>query len=153
MADWGDTIEDLIAWRDAWIEEYGIDWGNKKGRVLSLEDMSQSDHERIKKLDKKNLVWSEHSTCEDNYFTPGYHVFEGSGCGCWVTYSFYIAEVPWEDENERIDATAHLPCPVCNADGEGEGDPDCEGPELPENEYGVDLADGCEDGFIQVYLD
>jgi hypothetical protein len=148
---YGVTIEELVEERDAWIKEYGIDWGNKKGNVITRDEMSQSDRARLEELTKKNLVWTNHSTCEDEQFTPGYHDFEGS-C-CWSTYCYYIAEKPWEDEDERILATAYMPCPVCNADGEGEGEEDCEGPELPETEYGVDLSDGCEEGYIQVYLD
>lgn len=150
----GETIEDLVAERDAWIEEYGIAWGtDTEGKIYIHDEMSQADHAKLKKLDKKKLVWTNHSTCEDEFFTPGYHIFAGS-C-CWFTHSFYVAERPWEDENERIYATAYMPCPVCNADGEGEGEEDCEGPaELPKTKYGVELMDdGCEDGYIQVYLD
>jgi len=149
------TIEQLVKERDAWIKEYGIHWGEDKYKGINtiLEDMTQSDHASIKKLAEDGLVWTNHSTCEDEFFTAGYHIFEGSGCGCWVTHSFVIAEKPEWDDNERIYASAYMPCPVCNADGEGEGEEDCEGPELPETEHGVDLSDGCEEGFIQVYLD
>ena len=149
------TLEALVGERDGWIEEYGIDWDGSKNKGLKtvLEDMTQADHARIKKLAEEGLVWTNHSTCDGDFFTAGYHIFEGTGCGCWVTYSFYIAEVPEFSEDERYHATAYIPCPICNADGEGEGEEGCEGPELPETEYGVDLADGCEEGQIQVYLD
>ena len=147
-----ETLEELVAARDQWIEEYGIKWGEEtKGRFFILDEMTEKEKALLEKLDKKKLVWTNHSTCEDEYFTAGYHNFNNS-C-CWQTYSYYVAEKPWEDEYDRVNSTAFMPCPKCNADAEGEGDPDCEGPELPETKYGVELSDGCDEGFIQIYLD
>lgn len=148
------TIEELVAERDAWIEEYGIGWGQEgDNKVYVIDEMTQAEHKLVKKLDKKKLIWTNHSTCENEMFTPGMQIFSENSC-CWSSYAFYVASKPWEDENERVDSTAYLPCPVCNADGEGDGDEDCEGPaELPETKYGVDIADGCEEGWINVYLD
>ena len=151
-----DSIEELVAYRDEWIEEYGIAWGADagKGKYFVHDEMSQSDRKLLEKLDEQNLVWTNHSTCEDDMFTAGYHYFSGSGCGCWQTYSYYVAEKPHDgNDYEAVKATAYIPCPVCNEDGEDDGEEGCEGPELPETEYGVDISDGCDGGWIQVYLD
>ena len=148
------TIEEVVAERDEWIEKYRIDWDGTKNKGLKtvLDEMTQADHARIKKLAEEGLVWTNHATCDGEYFTAGYHIFEGSGCGCWITHSFVIAEVPEVDEYERVYSTYYVNCPVCNKDGEGEGDPDCKGPELPESKYGVDSSD-CEDGYLHIWLD
>lgn len=153
MADWDDTPEEILAWRDEWMEEYGIDWKNS----IAKDDLDAANYAKLVKLDKKKLVWTNHSTCEDDFFTTGLHVFgdcaflkqKSSGCGCWQSHSFIIAKKPWSDENERITATAYLPCSVCNPDGEEEGVEGCKGPETPE---GSDRGD-CEGGFINWYFD
>lgn len=153
MADWDASIEELIEERDLWIEEYGIKWTDD----WLLEELTMEKLEELKKLDEQKLVWTNHQTCEDDYWTPGLHIFgdcqlldqKAGGCGCWQTYSFLVAEKPWVDEDERIAATASLPCPVCNADGEGEGDDECEGPEIPE---GVDGGE-CNGGYVSWFLD
>ena len=158
MASWDDDPEDLVAFRDEWIEAYGVAWGRDAGDdIISIDELTDENYARLKELDEKHLVWTNHSTCEDDYFTPGFHVFgdcqyleqESRGCGCWQTHAWYIAKEPWEDENERIDATAYLPCSVCNPDGEGEGVEGCEGPEIPE---GAD-RDECMDGHVHWYFD
>ena len=147
------TIEQLVAERDEWIEKYGIDWdGTKnKGLITVFDEMTEADHVRMKELAEEGLVWTNHSTSENGYYTAGYHVFEGDS-GTWQTFSFYIAEVPEHDDTKRVYSTYYMSCPVCNADGEGEGAPDCEGPELPESKYGVDSSE-CEDGHLNIWLD
>ena len=149
------TIRDLVAQRDEWIEKYQIDFGmqGSKGLNTDFESMTQKDHKKMEGLAAQGLVWTHHATCDGEFFTSGYHIFEGTGCGCWLTFSFLIAELPEFDQEERIDAVKYIPCPACNPDGEGEGDPDCLGPtSLPKTEYGVEVPDGCEDGNIQVFL-
>lgn len=158
MSSWDDSPEELVAYRDEWIETYGVAWGKDAGEdIIGVDELTDENYARLQELDKKKLVWTNHSTCEDDYFTPGFHVLgycefletESSGCGCWQTHAWHIAKEPWEDENERIVATAYLPCSVCNADGEGEGEEGCKGPEIPQ---GADRGD-CEDGHVHWYFD
>ena len=153
MADWDASPEELVAYRDEWIEEYGIDWKNP----IANDEMTQAQYAMLTKLDEKKLVWTEHGTCEDNNASPGFKIFgdckltgqESSGCGCYQSYSYYIAKEPWEQDYEYIAMTAYLPCSVCNPDGEGEGVEGCEGPKIPE---GVDRSD-CDMGFVNWYFD
>ena len=151
---YGDNIETLVAERDAWIKDFGIDWGSSS---YIYDELTQAERVELEKLDKKRLVWTNASTCDGEYFMPGMHEFDGeSGCGCWESYGFYVAKKPWKkkDEYNFVTAVGYIPCPVCNADGDGDGEEGCEGPaELPATEYGIDIGDGCEEGQIQVYLD
>ena len=149
---YGDNIETLVAERDAWVKDFGIDWGSSS---YIYDQLTQAERVELEKLDKKKLVWTNASTCDGEYFMPGMHEFDGeSGCGCWMTYSFYVAKKPWTDEHGYVTAVTNIPCPVCNADRDGDGVEGCEGPtELPETKYGLDIGDGCENGWIQVYLD
>ena len=153
MGDWK-TIQELVSERDAWIEKYGIGWWGQEGdnKTYVIDEMTQADRKLVEELDKKKLVWTNHTTCDGERFTAGMHTYENS-C-CWVSHAFYIANKPWEEEYETVFSTSRLPCPVCNADGEGDGDEDCEGPtELPATDYGVDIDEGCEEGWIQVFMD
>ena len=153
MADWAMTAEEYATFVADWVEEYKIDFD----KSVTHDEMTQEQHDMLVELDQHNLVWTEHGTCEDSHYTPGFKIFgdcsltgaEAGGCGCWQSYAYHIGEEPWLDENEWVVTTATLPCPICNADGEGEGVEGCEGPEVPEG------ADGgeCESGFVQWYFD
>lgn len=161
MSDWPD-IKELVKERDAWIKEYGVTWGSD-GESYDLDDLTDEVYAKLVELNKEKLVWTNHSTCEDDFFSAGMNFFgecgylkqgPSGGCGCWQTHAFYVATKPWTDEYERIRSTAYIPCPVCNEDGEDENiDSDCRGPKLPKTKYGVDTADGCDEGWINVYLD
>lgn len=151
MSDWP-TIEGLVKQRDDWIEEFGIHWEGGQG-VYYHEEISQSDHLKLEELGKKNLVWTHHGTCQNEMITSEYLVFEGTGCGCYQSRTYYVAEKPHDGNSDySIEVTAFLPCTVCNPDGEGQGEEECEGPKLPETSYGVDMSD-CEEGWVQFYLD
>jgi hypothetical protein len=153
MAEWDVSPEEYLTYIQEWIEEYGIDFDTS----ISNEDMTQEQYEMLLRLDDEKLVWTEHSTCEDNMYTPGFKIFgdcaltgdTASGCGCWQSYAYYIGKTPWTAEYDSVLCTALLPCSVCNPDGEGEGVEGCEGPEVPEG------ADGgeCESGFVNWYFD
>jgi hypothetical protein len=153
MADWELDPEDYITLRDEVIEEYEIDWSNG----ISNDEMTQEDFDRLSELHDKKLVWTEHGTCEDNWLAAGFTQYgecellghESSGCGCWQSYSYYVAKKPWVNENEHVLVTATLPCSVCNPDGDGDGVEGCEGPEVPE---GADRSE-CSFGTINWYFD
>ena len=153
MANWDDSPEDLVVFRDEWIEEYGIDWMNP----INHDELTQEQFDRLTELDKEKLVWTAHGTCEDDQASPGFKIFgdcsltgaEASGCGCWQSREYYIAKNPWQEEYESISLTAYLPCSVCNADGEGEGEEGCEGPEVPE---GANRSE-CDFGHVNWYFD
>jgi len=132
---------DIIA---RWKKTYQI----SEERDYVLDELSKEDMVELERLDKQGLVWTQHSTCENEQISFGMHTFGGSGCGCWQTYCFYVGQT--KGEEQFIDVTAYEPCPVCNAGGEGDGDPDCEGPEVPE---GAETSEGCEEGWVQWYFD
>lgn len=141
MADWEMTAEDYAELWNEWYEDYGI------GEFI---EYSEENWEKVQKLDPR-LVWTNHSTCEDDRVTAGATVYSNS-C-CWGTHGWFIASKPWEGDidnhYESYNATAYLPCPVCNEDGEGEGEEGCKGPETP---AGADRSD-CDLGFINWYFD
>lgn len=151
------TIEEQYELYQNWLKDYEIDLD----KTVIHDEMTTKDMAKLEMLDKKNLVWTQHGTCEDEVISGGFKIFgecqltgqESSGCGCYQSQVYYVAKVPHDGDDDHynyIPVSAYLPCPVCNPDGEGEGDPDCEGPEVPE---GVDMADGCDEGFFQCYWD
>lgn len=156
MTDWNDTVEELYEQYTDWLKYYKIDLD----KTIIHDEMTAKDKALLEALDEKNLVWTQHGTCEDEVISGSFKIFgdcqltgqESSGCGCFQSQAYYIASVPHDGSEEYtyIPVSSYLPCSLCNADGEGEGDPDCEGPEIPE---GVDCSDGCEDGFVQCYWD
>lgn len=118
------------------------DWAVEYGITEEIE-YSEENYEKVKALDPR-LVWTYHSTCENDAVSNGCSVF--NSC-CWSTFSWYIGTVPWgtnsgkpEDWFEQYAMSFGYPCPVCNEDGEEENvDPDCE---------------RCEgDGYVQDYYD
>lgn len=110
------SANDYKAEYDTWFKSYSIE----KARWI---ENSEDAWEQVQKLDPR-LVWTEHSTCEDNQVTPGAHNFAGS-C-CWETFGWYHSEIPWQDEDEYVRASVYLPCGECNKGGEeDEGDPEC----------------------------
>jgi hypothetical protein len=154
MADWDTTAVEYAAYVSEWVEEYGIDFL----KSVSNEEMTQEQHDMLVELNKNNLVWTEHGTCEDSMYTPGFRVIgdcslldqKAGGCGCWQSYAYHIGTAPWIDENESVLCTVYIPCEVCNPEGEAEDFPDgCPGPETP---VGADRGD-CEEGFVHWYFD
>lgn len=130
-------LDEIARWR----KQYKI----QTEKDYIADDLSDEERTELEKLDKEGRVWTEHSTCDREQITLGMHFYNNS-C-CWQSYSFYVSEK--KGQEEYIDTTAYLPCSVCNPDGEGDGDPDCEGPEIPE---GADTSDGCEDGWVNWYF-
>ncbi len=134
MADWDLTAED---YQDAWNDWYS---GYEIGDFIEYSD---ENWEKVQKMDP-HLIWTSHSTCEDEKVSAGIHLFQNS-C-CWDTYGWYVAKKPWEGDPdnhyESYNATAYLPCHICNPEGEGD-----EGDFNPECEY-------CEgEGYVNHYFD
>lgn len=88
-------------------------------------------------------VWTDHSTCDNEQLTSGFHVFNNS-C-CWNTHGWHITEVASTPDN-YVTTSSYLPCPVCN----GEGEDGCPGPDAID---GAEISDGCEEGHVQWYFD
>lgn len=83
----------------------------------------------VKNIDPK-LVWTYHSTCGEDYVSPGFSEFSENNC-CWHEQAWYVCKTPWEsdDSSKWIPMSAMLPCSECNEDlmrDEGEGKEDCQ---------------------------
>jgi hypothetical protein len=147
------TSEDINGYVQAikdWKEKYKI-----TGKFCVLDELTLEQIDELKKLDEQGLVWTQHGTCESEMVSFGMKIFgdhaltgsKSSGCGCYQTDSFYVAGEKGSDD--YIAMGAYEPCPVCNEDGEGDGDENCSGPPSVEGAE----SDGCEDGWIQYYFD
>lgn len=99
------------AW-DAWYRDYGI---------TDFVDNDKDGWERVQAMDPR-LVWTNHSTCENELVTTG--AAQYSGC-CWDTFGWFIGTVPWTNEHVSVDASATISCQECNPDGLEAGDDDC----------------------------
>ena len=113
------NAEDYRGWYNDWVEQYGI-------ASAGWLDNTPSNWEKIQAM-SPNLIWTSHSTCEDEMVTNGAHMFQNS-C-CWDTFGWWVAEKPWEgDETTFISekASFYTSCQTCNADGEEESvDDEC----------------------------
>ena len=111
------TFEDYRRLYEEWQSQYKSDqWLDKTDENWVI----------VQKIDPR-LVWTAHSTCEDEMVSNGAHLYENS-C-CWTTFGWHIAEKPWpgaEDEYLTVNTTLYLPCSICNPDGEDEEDYDSE---------------------------
>lgn len=153
MADWDIPAIEYAAYVSEWVTKYGIDFS----KSISNDEMTQEQYDMLLKLNKDNLVWTEHNTCEDDMYSTGFSVMgdcslldqEAGGCGCWQSWTYHIGTKPWVDESEYVLSTVTLPCESCNPDGQGEGVEGCEGPETID---GTDHSD-CVDGMINWYFD
>lgn len=124
------TVEDYQEFYDDWVEEY---------EPIGFIDYSEENWEKIQKMNPRH-VWTNHSTCEDDRISAGASLYRNS-C-CWDTFGWWICKNPWEGPDDAylsIDASAYLPCPTCNPEGDNdEGPTDC----------------ACEgDGYITWYAD
>lgn len=118
---------------NAWCKEYA------DGEFI---EYSHEAYENLLATTDPHLVWTNHSTCENERYSNGIHEFN-SGCGCWNVFGWYVSSKPWEgDENTFlvVDTEWSGPCETCNSDGEDANiNPDC-----PE-------CDG--EGYTQEYFD
>ncbi len=92
-------------------------------------EVTPENRELIKSMDPK-FVWTAHSTCENDFISPGFLEFSPNAC-CWAEHEWLVSEKPWEsdDSSEWIQTSIHAPCPNCNPDGDEdleEGNPECD---------------------------
>lgn len=119
MSDEYPTAEEYQEEYNSVIEDYGLS---------TWLDNTEENWEAVQKLDP-HLVWTNHSTCEDEMLTNGCYMFKNS-C-CWDTFGWFIGTEPWEGTPDAtylsVKASAYLCCSTCNADCEDEDiNPDCE---------------------------
>ncbi len=91
-------------------------------------EVSDENREIVKAIDPK-LVWTAHSTCENDFISPGFLEFSPTSC-CWEAFEWLVSEKPWEsdDSSEWIQTSIQTSCPECNPDDDDdldEGNPDC----------------------------
>ena len=81
-------------------------------------EVNDENREYLKTVDPK-LVWTAHSTCENDFISPGFLEFSPSSC-CWEEHEWFVSEKPWEsdDSSEWIQTSAHMPCPECNPEAD-----------------------------------
>ena len=124
------TEEELQEEYDNFIADYKPEY---------FED-NEDNRKLIGKLNPK-LVWTSHSTCEDNYIAPGFLQFSPSNC-CWHEDGWYVSEKEWEsdDSTNWVRTSYNFNCPDCNPDGE--------------SDEGADGCEKCEgSGYYQYYTD
>ncbi len=91
-------------------------------------EVTDENREIVKAIDPK-FVWTAHSTCENDFISPGFLEFSASSC-CWEAHEWLVSEKAWEsdDSSEWIQTSIHAACPECNPDGDDdldEGSADC----------------------------
>lgn len=118
---------------NSWLETY---------KPSEFVEYSHEAYEKLLAEVDPHLVWTNHGTCETEKYSNGILEFSEHSC-CYTNFGWYIAEVPWEgDEDTFISVSTEWagPCPVCNEDGEDnyiqEACPECDG-----------------EGYTQVYFD
>lgn len=122
---------------DELLEEYELFMEEFEPTIYEVTDANRAI---VKEIDP-SLVWTYHSTCENEMLSPGFSEYRPDNC-CWHEQAWYVSEKPWDsDESSQwIQMSASLPCPECNKDGESdEGSEDCP------------VCDG--DGYYQFYVD
>ena len=92
-------------------------------------EVNDENRELLKSIDPK-FVWTAHSTCEDDFISPGFLEFSPSSC-CWRECSWYVSNIQWksDESSEWITVSHGFPCPECNPNNDEdiyEGKPECE---------------------------
>ena len=151
MFDHFADVAEVIDWYDTWKQWYPI------VKTIIADEMTQAQRKELDKLDKKNLVWTQHGTCDNERITAEFIEFEGSGCGCYVSYAYHVSDKPHKGDDDFYDGVmveVDVECPVCNKDGEWEGDNEgeCPGPDLSLIDLHEIETTGCEYGMIKFYL-
>lgn len=91
-------------------------------------EVNDDNRNYLKTVDPK-FVWTAHSTCENEFISPGFHELSPSSC-CWEEYEWFVSDKPWEsdDSSQWIQTSAHMSCPECNPEADEdmeESNPDC----------------------------
>lgn len=145
-----ETIEDYVLKRDEWLEKYGIQWSTFQGH----EDLTDEKLKSLSALDEKKLIWTQFSDGAEEVYQPGMPEFIGKSPRSEVL-GYVQAERPWEEELEIVRTAIQLSCPVCNKDGSGQGEDDCQGPttdDLPQTNHSLDWGE-CQGGYVYWFLD
>jgi hypothetical protein len=110
---------DLQELYDDFIEEY----------APKSYEVTDENRTLLKDIDPK-FVWTAHSTCENDFISPGFLEFSPSSC-CWEEHEWFVSEKAWEsdDSSQWVQTSMNTSCPKCNPDDDidlDEGDPECE---------------------------
>jgi len=114
------TAQDLDDTFAEWEDQY---------KVVEFLENTEENWAKVQELDE-HLVWTNHSTCENEQITNGATQYQGC---CWDSHGWFVAELPWEDGVGYLsfDTSASLYCQTCNVDGEeatiDENCPECDG--------------------------
>ena len=145
-----ETIEDYVLKRDEWLEKYGIQWSTFEGH----EELTDEKLKSLSVLDQKKLIWTQYSDGAEEAYQPGMPKHNGTSPRSEVL-GYVQAERPWEEELEIVRTAVQLPCPVCNKDGSGQGEGDCQGPtsdDLPKTNQALEWGE-CQSGYVYWFLD
>jgi hypothetical protein len=108
-------VQELLEEYEEWLEDYQPHRFIEKG-----------DEEGYKELQsiKPEYIATNHSTCEDEYLTVGFHEFRPGNC-CWHESGWYVLKNPAiPDDSVKTSISTH--CGDCNLGGDDEGDADCD---------------------------
>jgi hypothetical protein len=91
-------------------------------------EVTDENREIVKAIDPK-FVWTAHSTCENDFISPGFLEFSPTNC-CWHEQEWLVSEKAWEsdDSSEWVQTSMNTSCPECNPENDEdleEGNPDC----------------------------
>ena len=132
--DW-QSIPAAVGWAETmnnWAQSYQVfefvatDNGFEEGSSGNLEPRAS--------LLSPNLVWTLSDSGNGQVINPG---FAEGDWGSGGVLGWYLASVPWDDEDQEYYFAQQFECPNCK----GESLDDCS------------MGEPCEEGFVFMYLD